>query len=518
MLLAITPILQVAASGQANWTNVGGAATFELGVQGSFGFTGQPLIALDSPFSFTPSVPTESGSSNSVELKLGGQITVGPGFALGQNFGRVGVSEAGGIVGLSGDIYPIDLKVSSAHNPSLNLGQDCVEVDASWTRVLSLSERAWIGTSVSLGAEIPLFDASTPDPGSPSYFPTGCDVNPTLSPATASIPAGQSQTYTVEGSDPKGKDLGPVTDATLSISPDGTCTGYACTADVPGPHTVTAATKFAKTTAQLTVTPALLDHMQISPPSSTIPFGTSQAYSVEGFDRFGNDLGAVTQAKLTISPDGACIGNRCTPASVGRHTVTASDTPAAIQPVSATLTVSPLDQLKLTPSSSSIAAGASQTYVVDGIVNNVDVGAISNALLSISPDGSCAAYTCTATMPGPHTVTATGGGAQGTASLTINTTPCMTTIAPAGTSPSNQTVTAPCPVQFTVAEEGSDTIQWEESSDDGMTWTPISGATASSLTLMATSVNESGNEYRAVFNFGLPSVSTSSTVTLTVNP
>ena len=74
-----------------------------------------------------------------------------------------------------------------------------------------------------------------------------------LSPASASITSGGSQTYTVEGFDASNHDLGPDTGATLSISPDGSCTGYTCTPGNDGDHTVTATDGSASGQADLTV-------------------------------------------------------------------------------------------------------------------------------------------------------------------------------------------------------------------------------------------------------------------------
>jgi hypothetical protein len=60
-----------------------------------------------------------------------------------------------------------------------------------------------------------------------------------ISPATATISAGQSQTYTAQGFDAQNNSLGDVTAfTTFSISPEGTCTGSVCTANAGGPHTV----------------------------------------------------------------------------------------------------------------------------------------------------------------------------------------------------------------------------------------------------------------------------------------
>ena len=61
-----------------------------------------------------------------------------------------------------------------------------------------------------------------------------------LAPASASISAGGSQSYTAAGRDAFNNDLGDVTAATtFTITPDGSCTGASCTATVVGPHTVT---------------------------------------------------------------------------------------------------------------------------------------------------------------------------------------------------------------------------------------------------------------------------------------
>ncbi len=56
-----------------------------------------------------------------------------------------------------------------------------------------------------------------------------------LAPASASINAGGSQSYTAEGFDSFNNDLGDFTAATtFSIGPDGSCTGNSCTATVAG--------------------------------------------------------------------------------------------------------------------------------------------------------------------------------------------------------------------------------------------------------------------------------------------
>jgi adhesin/invasin len=143
-----------------------------------------------------------------------------------------------------------------------------------------------------------------------------------LTPDFAAIGVGESQTYTVTQYDASGNVLGNVTaDATLSISPDGSCTGATCTPPGIGDYIVTAQFSGLSATAYLTVaTPYIL----MAPESARIGLGGSQTYAVTSYDPSGNVVADVTsKSTLTIEPDGSCTGATCTPASTGDHLVTA---------------------------------------------------------------------------------------------------------------------------------------------------------------------------------------------------
>src|SRR5205823_10501005 len=59
--------------------------------------------------------------------------------------------------------------------------------------------------------------------------------------------------------------------------------------------------------AEITVIPAELDHILVSPLSATITAGASQVYTAEAFDAFNNSKGDVTNATtFAISPNGSC--------------------------------------------------------------------------------------------------------------------------------------------------------------------------------------------------------------------
>jgi hypothetical protein len=61
-------------------------------------------------------------------------------------------------------------------------------------------------------------------------------------------------------------------------------------------------------------------------------------------------------------------------------------------------------------------------------------------------------------------------------------------------------------------------VQWQVSTDGGVTFSPVSGATSGTLTIAGTTLNENGNEYEAVFTNGISPDAVTNPVTLGVNP
>ncbi len=160
-----------------------------------------------------------------------------------------------------------------------------------------------------------------------------------LTPRSATITAGDSQKYEIDGFDAFGnpRDDQPF----FSITPDGSCPDGrpTCTATKAGPHIVTAtADTSGPTTARtdqsaitaeatLQVVPGPLASLNLTPQSATITAGGSVPYWADGSDAFGNPLGDYTSdAAFDISPDGFCsnAGPTCTATKAGPHTVTAT--------------------------------------------------------------------------------------------------------------------------------------------------------------------------------------------------
>jgi parallel beta-helix repeat protein len=244
-----------------------------------------------------------------------------------------------------------------------------------------------------------------------------------LSPASATIAAGGSQGYTAQGFDSVGNPVGDVTAfTTFSISPNGTCVGATCTATTAGAHTVTGNDGGMTSTAALTVNPGPLDHLALTPATATVAAGTGQAYTAQGRDQYDNSLGDVTAfTTFSITPNGSCTGATCTATTAGTHTVTGTNAGKA-GTASLTVTAAALDHLVLSPASATISSGGSQAYAAEGRdqYDNSLGDVTGSTTFSITPNGSCAGATCTATASGAHTVTGTSAGKTGTASLQVN--------------------------------------------------------------------------------------------------
>ena len=257
---------------------------------------------------------------------------------------------------------------------------------------------------------------------------SGLTVNPAalaslaVSPTSSAITAGSSQAYAVTGYDTYANSLGSVLPGTtLTISPDGSCTGASCTATIVGVHTITATDSGHTITASLTVNAGALDHLVLSPASVSITAGDAQTYIASGADASGNPLGDLTSsATFSISPDGSCTGSSCSATTAGSHTVTATYS-TKTGTAALTVTVASLDHITISPASSSVAAGVSQTYTATGYdTYNNSLGSVTSATtFTISPDGSCSAAACNATLAGSHTITGTNASLTATATLTV---------------------------------------------------------------------------------------------------
>jgi hypothetical protein len=235
-----------------------------------------------------------------------------------------------------------------------------------------------------------------------------------LSPADASIAAGESQAYTVEAFDTEGVSLGDVT-AAATIDGAG-CSGAVCSPTSAGDHEITAEYEGLSASATLTVVAGeVTGSLQVTPESANSPAGVPQNFTAQGFDAHGNSVGNV-DAQFTIA-GGSCEGSSCSSNAAGDHLVTATFEGAT---GTATLTVNPgsLSYIVVSPSTAVVEPGVSQAYTTRGYDSFGNLRGTVPATLEIV-DGGCQTGFCVATTVGDHLVTAHHAGRSDTAVLTV---------------------------------------------------------------------------------------------------
>jgi hypothetical protein len=182
------------------------------------------------------------------------------------------------------------------------------------------------------------------------------------------------------------------------------------------------------------------------------------------------------------------------------------------------------------PSQAPIFTSAAATTFQTGILGNFSVTTSGVPAAVITETGSLPAGVTftdngngTATIAGtptgsgntyPVTLTAANGVApNATQNLTIqvNQPPTITL------NPMDQTVQPSTSVSFIAAASGvpTPTVQWQVSTDSGMSFTNIAGATSTTYTLTA-QPSQNGYHYRAVFSNGVGSPATTTAATLHV--
>ena len=173
-----------------------------------------------------------------------------------------------------------------------------------------------------------------------------------------------------------------------------------------------------------------------SPPQDASPSGAGYLsvssacgqFQVTGVTSDGAGGNTVTVAEnCAAGRQGTLIYSQVTvPTTARAYPVATSFTPTGGAAVpfanQHTVTVRPgaLASVTVSPATATIAVGGSQGYTASGsdAYGNA-LGPITNAKFTIKPDGSCAGATCTASVAGTHTVTATSKKITGTATLTV---------------------------------------------------------------------------------------------------
>ena len=245
----------------------------------------------------------------------------------------------------------------------------------------------------------------------------------TVGVSSASVAAATPVTFSAEGYDSSGNDLGP---QSVTFTVNGTVVGSSVTETVPGTYdvSISAIAGVTVTDASFKVTADSLNHITISPTSSSITAGGSQAYSAEGFDQYGSSLGDVTDQVTSWTIDSAARGswtsNVYTSQVAGSWTVTAYFNGFS---AAASLMVNSGSLASISISGpASGTAGSTATFTVTGHDSQGNSLGTQSASWSVQSGagGSWASNVYTSQYSGSWTVTATVGNVQNTASLTVN--------------------------------------------------------------------------------------------------
>ena len=298
------------------------------------------------------------------------------------------------------------------------------------------------------------------------------------------------------------------------------------------------------TVTQLVVAPAITvqpaDQAVTAPATASFNVtatGTAPSYEWQSSSDAGVTFNPVAGAADAPS---LALTNTTTAQSGQRYRVRVSNSAGNVTSSAAQLTVSPTPMAPMfttQPAAQTIVAGQAVDFTVaaagtpaptiqwrfngTNLVNGAPVGGACSAFVSgatgttlslMAVPISCDTAVFTAIASNGIAPDATSTSAL----LTVNPTP----VAPSITSqPLDFSVVAPGTATFTAAASGvpTPTAQWQQSTDGGVTWANINGATSSTYTIPATTVADDAKRFRAVFTNASGST-TSNPATLTVNP
>ncbi len=253
-----------------------------------------------------------------------------------------------------------------------------------------------------------------------------------VAPATASIAAGQTQSFTASGifSD------GSTTDITNSVTWNSSATNFAtisaaglATGVSAGSASITASSgTVTSSTATLTVTSAVLTEIDIAPDGQYIPVGGQYPLSLTA-TYSDNSTQTITSASWSSSDTTLATVDPTTGIVTG--VANSNNNPVTITAgyggMTNTTTVYITDavpeSLQLTPASASIASGTTQQFTVNVVYSDGSIQPVTAGLSWLSSSAAVAGIDAnglaTAVAPGQTTITVGYDSMTATASLTV---------------------------------------------------------------------------------------------------
>ena len=254
-------------------------------------------------------------------------------------------------------------------------------------------------------------------------------VSIAVTPANASIAAGTQQQYTATGtySDGSHQNLTSSATWTSSATSVATITSIGVASGVAaGSTTILATSGSISGSTSLTVTPATLVSIAVTPANASIAAGTQQQYTATGTYSDGSHQNLTSSATWTSSATSVATissGGLATGVAAGSTTIKA--TSGSISG-STSLTVTPatLVSIAVTPANASIAAGTQQQYTATGTYSDGSHQNLTSSATWTSSATSVATISsgglATGVAAGSTTILATSGSISGSTSLTVN--------------------------------------------------------------------------------------------------
>ena len=289
---------------------------------------------------------------------------------------------------------------------------------ASWTSSNTSVATVKINTGLAMGVAqgiATIAAASGTISGSATLTVTAAVLTSlSVTPNAPSVAAGNAQQFTATGTYSNGTTQNVTSTSTWTSSANSVATitnGGLATGVAPGTATITATSGAISGSATITVTPAVLTSLSVTPATASVALGTTQQFTATGTYSNGSTQNLTSTAKWNSSATSvATVNSGGLATSVTQGTASISAKSGTISG-SATLTVTApvLTSLSVTPTPASIAAGNSQQFTATGTYSN---GSTQN-LTSTAQWKSSA--TSVATVNGSGLAI---GAAQGTATIT----------------------------------------------------------------------------------------------------
>lgn len=247
--------------------------------------------------------------------------------------------------------------------------------------------------------------------------------------------------------------------------------------------------------------------------------GTSPTYQwqISSDGSTWSDLAGATNATVVLEAV-------ATTASGTHYRVLISNSAGSVTSAAVTLTVNaaaPAPSISAQPAAVAVVAGQFATFTVtanslQAVTYQWQSSTNGGASFVDIPGATGASYVTPAAVVQDNgtvirVMVSNSGGSVTSASATL--TVAAAAVAPAiTTQPTNQTVGAPLSATFTVIASGTPapTYQWQLSTDGGLTFANINGATESSYTTPATTLSDNGKLYKVLVSNQAGTVSSAS--------